>query len=260
LFHYVMSTWPSLKKYLQNIKNCNLPSTTQLVEIGRYFLGKPYQSNLLEHKGNEKLICSLDKFDCFTFVETILALNCTNNRCALTRDTFLGKLKIIRYRNGIIDGYASRLHYTLDWLADNEKKKILHNITSGLPRAKKFKKEINFMSNNRKLYPPLTDLQTYETITLLEKNISRKKHFYIPEKDVSAALTQIDSGDIVAFTAQAEGLDIAHIGFATRVNNDLRLLHASQKEGGVIISAVSLREYLVQNNKFNGIIVARIEM
>jgi hypothetical protein len=236
-----------------------LQNATALVEIGRYFLGKPYQTNLLEYRGKEKLIYSLDKFDCFTFVETVLALNCANNDCALTRDKFREKLKKIRYRGGTIDGYASRLHYTLEWLADNEKKKILHNMTFDLPGAKKFNKKINFMSAHRKLYPQLADQQSYEIITSKENNLSRQKHFYIPTKDISAALKKIGSGDIVAFTAQTEGLDIAHIGFAVRVSNSLKLMHASQKEGRVVISAGSLKEYLVQNKKFTGIIVARVD-
>jgi hypothetical protein len=250
----------NLTNFRKQFADSRLPLDELICEIGKCFLDVPYQTATLESGHQEKLIVNFVQFDCFTFVETVLALaKCVESGNVTLKD-FRKHLQLIRYRQGSVDGYASRLHYTLEWLDDNEKKKILHNITSGLPQATKFKKEINFMSNNRKLYPPLADLQTCETITLIEKNLSRKKHFYISKKDVSAALKQIGSGDIVAFTAQAKGLDIAHIGFAIRVNNGLKLLHASQKEGGVFVSAVSLKEYLVQNKKFTGIIVARIEV
>jgi len=33
-------------------------------------------------------------------------------------------LKLIRYRQGKINGYSSRLHYFTDWLRDNEQKKF----------------------------------------------------------------------------------------------------------------------------------------
>ena len=45
-----------------------------LVQIGRVFMGAPYQAGLLEGKGRERLVVGLDAFDCTTFVETVLAL------------------------------------------------------------------------------------------------------------------------------------------------------------------------------------------
>jgi hypothetical protein len=253
-----MNTWSGLKIFLQSLRKRNLPPMTLLVEIGRCFLGNPYQANLLERQGKEKLIHSFDAFDCLTFVETVLSLNAAIKSGVLTRDGFREKLKLIRYRNGFINGYASRLHYTLEWIADNEKKKILRNITCGLPGAVKFKKEINFISTHGKLYPQLADLRTHEAITATEKNLSRQKHLYIPKKDVSAAFRHIGSGDIVAFTAQADGLYIAHIGFAIREKGELHLLHASSKEGAVVISEKTIVSYLKQNKIFSGIIVVRL--
>jgi N-acetylmuramoyl-L-alanine amidase-like len=253
-----MQNWRSLKIFLQNLRKRNLQQGERLVQIGLHFLNKPYEANPLEDRNREKLICSLDQFDCLTFVETVLALNAVTKSGILTKDKFLEKLKLIRYRAGIIDGYASRLHYTLEWLADNERKKILRNITSQLPAALPFKKEINFMSAHRSLYQHLADPQTFYEIVAIEKRISRKKYFYLQKEKFSLASSQIQDGDIIAFSAVAEGLDIAHIGFAFYKKGKLKLLHASQKEGKVVLSTGPLERYLIQNKKVAGIVVARV--
>ncbi len=87
-----------------------------IIEIGRFFLGAPYQAGTLEAAGREKLVINLAEFDCTTFVETVLALA----RCAaagkLSPSEFRKNVKFIRYRQAKIDGYASRLHYFTDWL------------------------------------------------------------------------------------------------------------------------------------------------
>ena len=54
-----------------------------------------------------------------------------------------------------------------------------------------------------------------------------------------------------------EGLDVVHAGFAIWEGKDLHLLHASSKEGGVVVSKKTLAAYLKSNKKVNGIIVAR---
>lgn len=228
-----------------------------LVGIGKYFLGAPYQAGTLDGARREKVIVNFTGFDCLTFVETVLALaHCARERKMSVRE-LRRQLQLIRYREGIINGYSSRLHYTLEWLTDNEKKLILRNITADLPRAEKFKKEINFMSAHKERYPPLSDPETYNKITAQEKEISQSGHFYITAKDVSSALKMIMPGDLICFTAKEEGLDIAHVGIAVCINKSIRLLHASRKEKGVIISAASLKEYLGLNKKFTGIIAAR---
>jgi hypothetical protein len=54
-----------------------------------------------------------------------------------------------------------------------------------------------------------------------------------------------------------EGLDVAHVGFAVWQEKNLHLLHASRKEGAVVISKKTLVAYLKSNKIFTGIIVAR---
>ena len=45
---------------------------------------------------------------------------------------FIKNLETIRYRNGVLDGYPSRLHYFTDWIRNNEQKGLVRDITSEL--------------------------------------------------------------------------------------------------------------------------------
>jgi len=227
-----------------------------IVEIGCLFINKPYHSDTLEDYGKEKLIINVSTFDCTTFVETVLALA----RCAvsgkISQNEFRKNLKLIRYRQGKIRGYASRLHYFIDWLRDNEKKGLLIDISKNAG-GKLQNKKINFMTTHKELYPALKNKAQLSKMSRIEKSISRKTFYVIGKNKLESQKEKIQNGDIVAFASNEEGLDIAHVGFAIRNGKSLRLLHASQKEGKVVISKKTLVDYLKSNKKFNGIIVAR---
>ncbi len=227
-----------------------------IIEIGRFFLGAPYQTDTLEAAGRERLIINLAEFDCTSFVETVLALT----RCAaagkLSPSEFRKYLKFIRYRQAKIDDYASRLHYFTDWLRDNEKKKVLRDVTrlfNGKPKRKK----INFMTMHRELYAGLKNEEQLGKMLLVEENLSRRAFYIIDRDKVARMQSAIQQGDIIAFATDQEGLDVAHVGFAVRQGRQLHLLHASSKEGAVIISKETLPAYLKFNKKFTGILVAR---
>ena len=238
----------------QDFFQCNL-----IVEIGSFFLGAPYKAGTLEAPGKEKLIANLSGFDCTTFVETVLALA----RCALhgkiTQVEFRKTLKFIRYRQGIIIGYSSRLHYFTDWLRDCEKKKILKDISHQLG-ARAQRKKINYMTAHRASYPALKKEDEFQKMLVVEKTISRKVCYFISRDVVIRQKTEIQSGDILAFTTNQEGLDVAHVGFAIWQGKNLHLLHASGKSGRVVILAETLAAYLKSNKKFSGIIVARFQI
>jgi hypothetical protein len=234
----------------------NLPYGDLIVEIGCLFINVPYKVGTLENLGKEKLIVNVSCFDCNTFVEIVLALA----RCAiagkLSRSEFCKNLKLIRYRQGKIDGYFSRLHYFTDWLRDNEKKKILKDISRQFD-AEAQRKKINYMTFNRAFYPALKNEFEFRKISLVEKNLSRKVFHIIGRDKVSRQKMKIKNGDIIAFATKDEGLDVVHVGFAIWQGKNLHLLHASSKEGGVVISATTIVAYLKSNKKFIGITIAR---
>lgn len=256
--------WQQMKTPAENPKNQTRPKARKrnfspgdlVVETGRFFLGVPYQEGTLEKTGREKLIVNLRAFDCTTFVETVLALV----RCAasgkFSAPEFRRNLRHIRYRGGKIDGYASRLHYFTDWLADNQKKKVLRDISRLLGGVRE-RKEIHFMTTHSERYAALSRQTRTEQMRQTERRLSRRSFYTIGSKRVSQMQDGIQSGDIVAFTTNQEGLDVAHVGFAVRERGRLRLLHASRREGAVAVSTETLPAYLRRRGNLTGILVAR---
>ena len=227
-----------------------------IVEIGRFFLDAPYQAGTLETAGREKLEINLASFDCMTFVETVLALARCTAAGNLSPLQFRKELKFIRYRQGKINGYASRLHYFTDWLRDNEKKNVLKNV-SRLLAGQSVRKKINFMTAHRELYAALNNKAAFEGMQKVEQALSRKTFYLMARDKVARRHSMIQQGDIIAFVTDQEGLDVVHVGFAVWQGKNLHLLHASNKKGAVVISTETLPVYLKANKKCTGIFVAR---
>lgn len=227
-----------------------------IIEIGSFFLNSPYKSGSLEKAGREKLEINLSAFDCMTFVETVLAAAHCTATGTLSPQHFQKKLKYIRYRQGKIRGYASRLHYFTDWLRDNEQKNILKDMTS-LLEGSPIRKTINFMTVHHHFYDALKDPKTFAEIEKVEKALSKESFCLIGKNQVARRKYAIQQGDVIAFATDQEGLDVAHVGFAVRQGKKLRLLHASSKAGAVVISPETISEYLKSHKDFTGILVAR---
>jgi hypothetical protein len=234
------------------------PYGNLIVEIGRSFLGAPYKAGTLEVPGKEKLIVNLSGFDCTTYVETVLALAGCAIQGKITPTQFRKTLKFIRYRQGTINGYSSRLHYFTDWLRDNEKKKILQDVSHQFD-AEEQRKIISYMTTHRKSYSSLKNEKEFQKMLVVEKDLSRKVFSVIGKDKISQQKTRIQNGDIIAITTNQEGLDVAHVGFACWQGKNLHLLHSSSKEGGIVVSAKTLVAYLKSNKKFTGIIVTRVK-
>jgi hypothetical protein len=227
-----------------------------VVEIGQYFLRIPYKTGTLDAGGKEKLLVNFTQFDCFTFLEAVLALAKCASKRKISQREFRKELQFIRYRRGIIAGYSSRLHYFTDWLRDNKQKKIVGDISrrlGGEPRRKK----INYMTAHRSSYPTLKNKNEFEKMLIVEKNLSRRTFYVIKKNKVNQKKKEIKSGDIIAVMTEQAGLDVAHVGFALWKGKNLHLLHASAKESVVVVSKKTLVAYLKQNKKFSSIVVAR---
>jgi hypothetical protein len=233
------------------------PAGDAAVLIARLFLGRPYQAHTLDGTGREKLIVNVSAFDCVTFVETVLALTRCARRGNLTPSAFKKNLKFIRYRGGKIRGYASRLHYFTDWLRDNETKGVLADVTGRLG-GKPLRKKIDFMTTHRALYPRLKNPAQFSEIMHAEKSLSRRTFRIIPREQIGARSDKILNGDLIAFGARQPGLDVAHVGFALRQGKNLRLLHASPKDGKIALSRQTLADYLRSHEKYTGVLVARL--
>ncbi|NER09799.1 N-acetylmuramoyl-L-alanine amidase-like domain-containing protein [Muriicola jejuensis] len=228
----------------------------QLITIGKAFLGTPYVAKTLEGNPSETLVIDLQGLDCTTFVENVLAFGLIRREGDLTFDAFLRALEKVRYREGILQGYSSRLHYFTEWLDDNEEKELVMNITSRLGGIE-VPKELHFMSRHRDLYPALSKENTYEDMIQIEKKISKNPICVLPLDTLAENENMLESGDIIALATSIEGLDVTHTGFAIRMpDNRIHLLHASAT-GKVEISELPLVDYLKKIRNNTGIIVAR---
>jgi len=235
----------------------NAPTSVLMVKLGTYFEGTPYAAHTLEKGDEEQLVVNLRGLDCTTLVENCLALAKTIQSGDHTFKQFTKELKNVRYRSGKIDGYPSRLHYTTDWIFDNQQKKLVRNLSKEIG-ATPYPKEINFMSAHPDSYRQLKDSShLVEIIAQKENDINSRQHFYIPEEKLAEVEDQLMDGDIVGITTGIEGLDISHMGILVRKAGRIHLLHASSSEEKVVLSEETLEEYLLSSKSATGIMVAR---
>jgi len=224
--------------------------------IGSTFTGTPYVPHTLEGNGPERLIVNLREFDCTTFVESVLALARCVSLGSPSFEAFRSQLQCIRYREGIIKGYASRLHYFVDWIADNEKKNVVKDITLSMG-GMAMKRPIDFMSSHRGAYRQLGDEDELNEIRKVEQRLSSRAYHVLAKEDIAAVEEQFHTGDIVAIATSTQGLDVSHLGIAARSGSKVRFLHAPLSAGAVQLSERLLHEYVEGIGKSAGIIVAR---
>jgi hypothetical protein len=233
------------------------------VTIGKSLLGRPYRPHTLEAASTEQLVVNLQTFDCQTFVETALALALAQHNPGAARNPtqldqqFRRYLTRIRYRNGLIDGYGSRLHYLSDWLRDNEQKGVLRDVTRAVGGVQ-VSKAITYMTQSPQKYPLLSDKLIFQQVAMVEKSLSQQAFWFIPRKNVRAIEKQLREGDLVMLTAARPGLDARHVGLVVYQNGRPHLLHASSDQAKVVITNCPLADYVATHKRLSGIRVARI--
>lgn len=234
------------------------PINEIIIEIGKSFLGTDYAANTLENDGREKLVIHLTGLDCYTFLETSLALARCIKSGKTTFEDYQDELLNIRYRDGVLKEYPSRLHYFSDWIYDMNKRNIGKDITKQIGGVV-YKKQINFMRKHVDSYKQLKENPMYVLeIATVEKQLSKRKMFYIPEEKIGKIESKIESGDIIGITSNVDGLDIAHTGIAIRMDDGrIHLLHAPNVGSKVQVTEKPLADYVKGNKKQSGIMVLR---
>ena len=228
----------------------------ELAAIGKTFIGTPYVAKTLEVGEEESLVITLEGLDCTTYVENVMAFGLIKEKPEPNFDSFVKTLEKIRYRNGTLDGYGSRLHYFTEWISDNEEKDLVQNITASLGGVE-IDKKLNFMSSHRDLYPYLKEERSFQQIQETEKKLQQHPLCILSQEMLALNEDQIQTGDIIALATSIEGLDVTHTGFAIRADDGrIHLLHASSS-GAVEISALPLVDYLKKIKNNTGVIVAR---
>lgn len=259
--------WRVVERLVREAQGAGLdamPMGRLMATIGRELVGTPYAAGTLELEGPERLVVNLRGLDCVTFVENVYALAVLVKTGASSRLASRGGvegeyervLRALRYRNAIIDGYPSRLHYFSDWIADAERKGLLTDVTRELGGTLD-RDPIDFMSSHPDAYRQLSDEDALAAVRATEERLSARPRWYVPEDRIAEAAEAIRDGDIIAATSTVPGLDVAHTGLALWVDGTLRLLHAPLVGDSVEISELPLAERILAIDGQDGIIVAR---
>ena len=241
-----------------------LPVGAAMAEIGRSFVGTAYVPRTLEVEGPERVIVNLRGLDCVTFVENVFALSrfVRSSEATSLRNRpgaearYQELIEEIRYRDGQLDGYASRLHYFSDWIADNARRMLIRDLGVDLEGIHD-SEPVDFMTTHVDAYRQLADFGNLEALRETERRLSTVGRVFLPETVIPAVADHIQDGDIIAATSTVDGLDVAHTGLALWVDGTLRLMHAPLVGDSVQISEVTLAERIQEIEGQNGIIVAR---
>lgn len=260
-----------IKKMYQSLPK-DLKINQKIVWFSQQFINAPYTLGPLgegdKGKYDESPLYRMDSFDCQTYVETVMALALAKN---LTQ--FEKQINEIRYK-GHTPNYLTRNHFmSLNWLPNNSKKGYIKDITNTLVAqnnktvfnvakatinknvwlSKKTthdikiknnalkKKRLKQLKNSAKDYPPQQAKINYVSLTtLFDKNKSANPNLF----------KQIPNGSIINIVRpnwQLEkligtNLNVSHLGFAIKKQNQLYFREASSIEKKVI--DVPLIDYL----------------
>ena len=241
-----------------------LPIGARTAAVGKSLLGTPYKGYTLEIDDHiEAPSVNFTGLDCWTFFETSLAfarmLYCP--REDWTPQMLLRYIQLDRYRNGQCDGtYLSRLHYLEEWYQDNERRRLVNDLTRELGGVRG-PHQTGEMTRGWKGYRYMVknpDLR--EEIAQMEARIGAQPFYYIPNSRVPAIESRLQTGDIIGICSRdGAGVATSHVGIALRDENGvLRFMHASapRNYGKVVIDS-RLSEYLVRYSTNVGIMVGR---
>jgi hypothetical protein len=234
------------------------PINEVIVEIGKSFIGTEYKGFVLEEEGEEHLVVNLRELDCTTYLENVLTIA----RCIKQYDTsfqnYLHELQYIRYRQGIISNYTSRLHYFSDWIHDNFFKYVVKDITKEIG-GEKVRFKLDYMSYHPDKYRQLNDNPEFLSVMKkIERDISKREYYFISKSEIEEIESKIDNGDMIAFTSNIKGLDVNHVGIAVRTEEKrIHILHSPEPGTKVQITTLALPEYISKLKHDTGIIVFR---
>jgi hypothetical protein len=228
-------------------------------KVGVALEGVPYVGSTLELGDNREVCCvNLLGLDCVTFYEVALCFARMLRHGGRTPADLTKEITFARYRSGKLDGYLSRLHYTCDWIDDNERKGVVKNLTASFPGAQRMDKKLNFMSTHPQAYRQLKANPSWiPRMAALEDRIAAAKPWYVPNERVAETEPLLQTGDIVGIATSADGLDCSHTGLVYVDDRQVRrFLNASSVKKQVVLGE-RLSEYAAKYKKNVGVMIAR---
>jgi hypothetical protein len=249
-----------LTSFTVSSKACNLKPDSVILTNALKYIETLYLAHTLEFNDEEQLVINKKQVDCTTFVEYVLAESLS--QCDTTQKlSETGYLQKIRYRNGVIKGYTSRLHYITEWIIEGQKNNFIIDLTQTYGIDSMYV-ALSYMSRHPQYYKHLySSKSNTKAIADTEKKLSGQIIKWIPKDSIpEEGFSWLRNGDVVALTVGIYGLDISHIGIAVYKENKLHLLHASSTKGKVIIEPVPLSLMLKRNKHWTGIRVLRAKL
>jgi len=242
-----------------------LPIGERTATVGRALVGTRYKSFTLEIDNRiEAPSANFYGMDCWTFFEIALGFARMLNEPEInwTPETLLHYIELDRYRGGECTGeYLSRLHYLEDWLADNDRRGLVDDLTRQLGgvrvRHAAYEmtigwKHYRYLAANPSLLRPLAQM---------EARVTERPLYEIPKRRVAAIESKLRSGDIIGIISRDRpGLySTSHVGLAYRTGDGvLHFLHASSPRNyGKVVVDARLSSYLYRYSTDTGILVAR---
>ena len=205
------------------------PFAERVEAVSRRFLGCPYEAHGLVGSAEtpEVFIAPLDRFDCVTYVETVLAL-----ASAASQEEFATNLRALRYDGGVV-AWDRRNHYMTSWLKRNARARWVKPVAAeGLAAVK-----------DRVLdaVPGLPPVKT--------------RFRCVPKSAWTRFAPRLATGDLILFASTKPSLDVFHCGLVVREEHgELAMRHASQRLGGVFDEDL---EAFLAEHRMAGVMAAR---
>jgi hypothetical protein len=204
------------------------PLGARIEAASRQLLGQPYVAHPLVGSARtpEVLAVSLDAFDCVTYVETVLGLS-----LARTPRRFVERVRQIRYRSGRVE-WVRRNHYMTSWIRSNARAGFLRRVALPAPSVVR-----------ARMLDAVPGLRPHRiALRCLPKRAFWRVH------------AAVRDGDVLCFASTKKNLDVFHVGVAAWSGGELRLRHASLRQGRVVEQDLA---GFLKNNAMAGVIVAR---
>jgi hypothetical protein len=250
---FVGNTWRIAAAAIDD--TASMPMNRALIGLARRYLGRPYTAFSLDRSGQERLVLDLNRFDCFLFVEQLLAL--VNSRRVSTQtegvNRFADQVRQLRYVDGTVD-YCLRHHYFSRWAEAAERQGYVVNITRFLPGATARQLPLTFMSSHAGSYEPMRLPRNRECITALEKHLVVNQA-YVPVARLPEALPSLRNGDIFALVTKVKGLDVTHVGLVEVTGQAVDAIHAAEGRG--VMRSADLDRYAAGVKDVIGVMVLR---
>lgn len=237
--------------------------SNRMIYFGKKFLGVPYVGHTLEEGDHEHLIINVHELDCTTFVETVLALYLCDKYDRRTLQDYCHYLETVRYRNGQMGDYTSRLHYFTWWGEDNESLGLVKSISKpATPFSAIQTVNIDYMSANPQLYKQLKLHPEFVSVIKRFEDASQGQKFrYIPKSLLNGSpshLADVHTGDIISIITNKAGLDTSHVGIVFWDGGKLHLMHASSLYKKVVMDTTTFYDYSQHQKSHLGIRVYRV--